>query len=691
MNKEVELDELDEAKEDDYDSEDKEKKFKRLTNWENEPSVKSLKEDYNGALSSHTAHVTNVMGWLDNLNGVGSAQPANGTNRSNVVPKLIRKQAEWRYAALSEPFLSTEDLFTATPVSWEDRESAQQNEIVLNNQFSYQIDKVNFIDEYVRTAVDEGTVVVRVGWDYQTEDPMEDKTEVEEESLYKDSVEDPEEVDPIIKVNKPTLEVCDYNNVVIDPTCFGNLDDAQFVIYTFETSISALKKEGDKYTNLDYINIDNASPLANPDHYSNYQNSAFAFADKARKKFVAIEYWGFWDIHNNGTVEPIVATFVGDTMIRLEENPFPDKKVPFVIARLLPVRKAIYGEPDGALIEDNQKIIGAVTRGMIDIMGRNANGQIGFRKDALDLLNKRKFERGEDYEFNTTVDPRAAFYTHTFAEIPQSAQYMLNEQRNEAESLTGVKAFSSGITGTSLGNTATGVRSALDAASKRELGILRRLAEGIKQIGRKIIAMNTEFLSDEEVIRVTNEEFVNIRRDDLGGKYDLRLSISTAEADNDKAQELAFMLQTMGNSMDPEMSKMILSDIAKLRKMPDLAKKIEDYTPQPDPIAQEKAQLENELLKVQIENERAKSQKELSTAELNLAKADSEDSKAGHLDVQTREKSISNSRKESGFEDMKEQSQKEFDKQSQVDLKAMDLMRKNNPNASPQGQVNPSL
>lgn len=41
-------------------------------------------------------------------------------------------------------------------------------------------------------------------------------------------------------------------------------------------------------------------------------------------------------------------------------------------------------------------------------------------------------------------------------------------------------------------NTATGVRSALDSTSKRELGILRRLSAGLEKIGRKIIAMNAE-------------------------------------------------------------------------------------------------------------------------------------------------------------------------------------------------------
>ena len=80
----------------------------------------------------------------------------------------------------------------------------------------------------------------------------------------------------------------------------------------------------------------------------------------------------------------------------MEENPFPDKKIPFVLVQYLPRRKNIYGEPDAALIEDNQKIVGAVTRGIIDIIGRSASGQQGIRKDALDVTNARKFERGDD-------------------------------------------------------------------------------------------------------------------------------------------------------------------------------------------------------------------------------------------------------------------------------------------------------
>ena len=636
---------------------------KPLTDWSNEPSILDLKQDLTDAKSDVQAHISDVDVWLDNLNITGKAVVDNGKGRSNIVPKLIRKQAEWRYASLSEPFLSTSDMYDIDPVTYEDKQSAYQNALVLNNQFNCKIDKTKFIDEYVRTAVDEGTVIVRVGWDFEEEEqdievpdftfrPAQNPQEVQQlQQVMQQAQQDPESAkqlppemqqamqmsaqaqQPIVPVqtgthtetqtitikNQPTLEICDYRNISIDPTALGDINKAAFVAYTFESSKAELKRDG-KYENLDDIIIEQNSTLGSPDS-DNSEGTAFTFKDEPRKKFLVVEYWGFWDIAGEGVIVPIVAAWVGDTLIRLEENPFPDKKVPFVIAQYLPVRRSMYGEPDGELLEDNQKIVGAVTRGMIDTMGRSANGQQGVRKDALDITNKRKFDKGLDYEFNGQVDPRQAFHMHTYPEIPVSAQFMLQMQNMEAESLTGVKAFAStGITGAALGDSVGGIKSAMDASAKRELGILRRLATGIKEIGRKIISMNGEFLSEEEVIRITNEEFVTVKRDDLAGNYDLRLSISTPEADEAKAKELAFMLQTTAQSMGPAFAQIILSDIAKLRKMPELAQKIDKFQPQPDPVAEQKAQLELQLLQAQIATEISKANENNAGAELAKAK-----------------------------------------------------------------------
>ena len=631
-----------------------------LVDWENPPTLGDLKQDYESAKVAHDVHTAEVDTWLRVLNGEQTINAKRG--RSKLVPKLVRKQAEWRYAALSEPFLSTDDLFNTAPQTFEDKESAVQNGMLLNYQLNCRMDKVKFVDEYIRTAVDEGTVVVRVGWEFE-----EDKRKIYEDVMEVQVVAGPDgqpvqqevktgqksKMKTVTTKNQPVLTVCDYNNIILDPTCDGDLDKANFAVYSFETSLSELKKDG-RYKNLDNINFESASVLSEPDHEVNTDDTSFTFKDKARKKVIAREYWGYWDIDDTGEVKSFVATWVGDTFIRLEENPYPDNKIPFVLVQYLPRRKNIYGEPDAALIEDNQKIVGAVTRGIIDIIGRSASGQQGIRKDALDVTNARKFERGEDYKFNANVDPRQAFHMEVYPEIPRSALEVLNMQNNDAEALTGVKAFTQGISGQALGTTATGIRSALDATSKRELGILRRLSNGLNQIGRKIISMNSEFLEDEEIVRITNEEFVAINRNDLGGKYDIKLNISTAEADEQKASELAFMLQTMGNTMPPEMSHMILADIAKLRKMPDLAKRISEYQPQPDPMAEEMHQLEMQMLQAKIRNETAKGAENEVDIGLKTAKTQTEQAKARSMNSGSDLTDLDFVDKESGTRDMRE-------------------------------------
>lgn len=664
---------------------------KPLTNWENEPTILNLKQDVSDARPIHAAQVAKINVWLDNLNITGKAKIVTPTGNSAIVPKLIRKQAEWRYASLSEPFLSTSDLFKVKPKTWEDREAAQQNGVLLNSQMNTDIDKVRFIDEYVRAAVDEGTVIVRTGWCFEEEEievevpdvefrvnpqfadmhqqlaqlkqesPSQYDTDVPDElkQAHDLSIENGQPIEPVIigkkmekqiktVKNHPTLEVCDYRNISFDPTCKGDIDKAGFAVETFESSLSELQKQPKQYKNLDKINIDGNSILSQPDHAPDGGATNFNFTDKPRKKFIVTLYWGYWDIHKTGQVKPIVAGWVGDTMVRLEENPFPDKKHPFVVEQYLPVRRATYGEPDGALLEDNQKVIGAVTRGMIDIMGKSANGQTGVSKNFLDATNRRKFDKGQDYEFNPQADPQANVYMHTFPEIPNSAQFMLQLQNFEAESLTGVKSWTNGVSGASLGDVAAGVRGALDAASKRELGILRRLSNGMVRVGRKMISMNAEFLEPEQVVRVTNEEFVKVRKDDLAGNFDLELSISTAEEDNNKAEQLAFLFQTIGPNGDRDMTKMILGDIARLRKMPDLAHKIESFEPQPDPFVQQEQQLKLQLLQAQIATEQAKAMDLQAKAQLAGAKVGTESTKQGNLQSDTDKKNLDFVEQESG-------------------------------------------
>ena len=686
----------------------------KLTDWAKQPTLANLRQDLDDAKSIHDAQVSKITDVLDHMYLRGGAKPPKRKGRSSIQPRLIRKNAEWRYAALSEPFLSSPNIFDVQPVTWEDREAARQNSLLLNHQFNNKIDKQLFIDNLVRAATDEGTVIVKTGWDVEekeveeevftyelTEDPAAAENLMQLAQLMQESPSEYAEVDEgwqqalveflntgipyspsvvsseMVKVmktlkNQPTLEVCDYRNVIIDPTCAGVIENAQFVIHMYESSLSALKADG-RYTNLDYIMPGSASPIGDLDYSPTTDGTKnFNFQDKPRAKFVVHEYWGYRDIDGSGIVQPIVAAWVGNVLIRMELNPFPDGKLPFVTIPYLPVRNSVYGESDGALLIENQQVVGAVTRGMIDTMAKSANGQTAIAKGALDPVNKRRMEEGNDFEFNPGQDPRATIVQLQFPELPRSAEYMIQSQNMEAESLTGVKAYASGIAGQALGDTATGVRGALDAASKRELGILRRLSAGLIKIGRKIIAMNSVFLTDEEVVRITNEQFVAVRKDDLKGEFDLKLTISTAEEDNAKAQELAFMFQTLGPNVDWGVTSMILSDIAELRKMPDLAKRIREFQPQPDPVAQQKAQLEVLLLQAQIATEQARAASFGAEAGLKSTKVGTEQAKARALNSDADMKDLDFVQEESGVNQERNLQAIERQADAQARVKAVD-------------------
>ena len=633
----------------------------KMTDWKNEPTMASLKFDLEGARPTHDAHKSQVAHWNDLMKTKGKAAAPKIKGRSSVQPKLIRRQAEWRYSALSEPFLGTAKLFQVSPSTAEDTLGAKQNELVLNHQFRNVLNKVKFIDDYVRVTVDEGSCVVRLGWKRATatvketvpvyeyallqtqeeidafeqvlaqkkDDPRGFSEAAPPELIaavsYYEETQQPtvatvvgeEEVD-VEKVleNHPTVEVLNTDNFYVDPSCGGDFDRAMFAIVSFETSKAELSKEPKRYKNLDKIDWDNVGTITEPDHVSSTPVD-FQFKDAARKRVVAYEYWGYYDINGDSVLVPIVATWIGSTIIRMEINPFPDEKIPFVLVPYLPVKRELYGETDAELLEDNQNILGAVSRGMIDLLGRSANGQQGFAKGMLDPLNKRKFENGQDYEFNPGSNPNGNLIEHKYPEIPNSALAMLNLQNQEAEALTGVKSFGGGISGDAYGDVAAGIRGVLDAASKREMAILRRLSKGMTQIGNKIIAMNSVFLSEKEVVRRTNDEFVTVLREDLKGNFDLIVDISTAEIDDAQAKDLAFMLQTIGPNSDQGIVMMILAEIAELKRMPRLAHQLKNFKPQPDPFKEQMQQ-------IALAEAQAKVDKIKSEVALNQAKAKAE-------------------------------------------------------------------
>ena len=636
--------------------------------WKNSPSQSDLDNDYKSAESGQDAFRVKLLEWEEARKG-GKKIPSS-YGKSTARPKVIRKANEWKYPALEEPFLSTGTLFRVSPATAKDVLAAKQNERVLNFQWNTKVQKTKVVNDIVHTVVDEGTVIVKTGWaaDTTTEEVEEEQPiyaspekslQLIQQAVNAGGMSEEKanamlqtgepmvigsktvtvERERLIK-NQPTYEVCINANVTIDPTCDGVMDDAMFVIHEYDTNYSELKSEeagvdedGAEYGiyhNLDFI-INESNDEADPAVSAASNN--FEFKDKSRKRMRAYEYWGYWDIQGDGELVSIVATWVGSTLIRLEENPFPHGRLPFSVATYMPVKKDTHGEPDAELLKENQDAIGNMTRAIQDTTAKVAAGQEFIDENFFPSPSvKHQYEKHNTVYYRSGFDPRKAIYKSEVQQVGSTPFDVINWQTQDANELTGNRPFG-GQGGPKLGGDLQ-QRDSMDATAKRELSILRRLSAMFVDIARLTIGMNQEFLSEEEVVRITDKEFVTVKRDDLQGDFDLRISVSTPEKDADQAEKLMKLLQTNAQTMPEPIKNMHYVKLANLWGHEDLAEAIENYKPEPNPVQQqleqlalEEAKLKNAILQKELEdtdskiNERLSRTDKNSIAEVALAEA----------------------------------------------------------------------
>ncbi len=620
--------------------------------------LKAFKEDLRAADTTRLEMVAKVEDWKNQYNGEAYGNEEAG--KSALVSRDIKRQDEWQHASVKDPFVSDQDIVKCTPVTFEDRKAAEQNELVLNYQFTRQFNRYKFITDILKLYYSEGTVIVKTSWEYEDEEE-----EVEMPIMAMDVYGQPVQIDTqVIKqlkilLNRPDAEVCRLEDIYMDPTAMGRVDKAQFFIHRYETDISTLRRAG-KYKNLDKL----AKNLRREDDadFDPEDESEFVFQDQARKKIIAYEYWGNFDINNDGIAEPIVCTWVNDTIIQLQENPLPDKEIPFLVLANNSIPFHLYGEANAELVGDNQKLSTAIKRGIMDNMANSNNAQKGIPNGALDALNKKRFLNGKHFEYNGGI---GNFYEGSYNQIPGSVFSVLEMVNNETESMLGVKSFTGGIQGASLGSTAKAAGGVLDAVSVRRLDIVRNIAENlIKPLMRKWTAYNSEFLQPQEIIRITNDEFVEIKRDDLQGSIDIQIEVSTSEDNSAKGQELSFLLQTLGQNMDDGMRQLLMGQIAKLHRMPDLAKSLEEYKPKPDPYIEEMKKWELEKLKAEVFERRSRSVENETDVRAKNAQANLNEAKTAEIQSNTDLKDLDFTRKADGTEFNERMAEKDHDRGS---------------------------
>ena len=326
--------------------------------------LKAFKADLDAANNLREETVAKVQKWRQEYDGAPYGNEEKG--KSSIVSRDIKRQDEWQHASVKDPFVSDQDIVKCSPVTFEDRKAAEQNELVLNHQFTRQFPRYKFMTDVLKLFYKEGTVIVKTGWQYEDEeeeiempimalDPITGQPALVRTELVKQLN---------VIMNKPDATICRIEDCYLDPTAEGDPDKARFMIHRYETDLSTLRKAG-KYKNLDKL----ARNLAGSDSDADFDptdDTEFTFQDQPRKKFVLYEYWGFFDMDNDGIAEPIVCSWANDIIIQLESNPYPDQALPFLVVANNSTPFKQTGEANAELVGDNQKVNTAIKRGILD-------------------------------------------------------------------------------------------------------------------------------------------------------------------------------------------------------------------------------------------------------------------------------------------------------------------------------------
>ena len=355
----------------------------------------------------------------------------------------------------------------------------------------------------------------------------------------------------------PLVEVISPEDFYMDPEA-KSIEDAQFVIHRVWRTYGYLKeKERDGiYSNVDevkawldrdkesYINSERAQRYNSADAIDP-ANYAIDSADKqiARHKLEVFEWWGLLDLTDEGYQEPYLVVFCGETILRMELNPYGHGQPPFEVLRPMLDPFKFTGVSVPELVGEFQAVKTALFRQILDNVSYQNNGAWLVNRNAgVDINALLNMRPNTIVRSNITSEavvpltpPNLQGYPLTMIELVDS---MLQKR-------TGVTSYNQGLDANSLNKTATGITKIMDASVQRTELQARVMAEtGIKPAFQKILMLNQQFMDQTVVIRVFNKP-LEISPDDLIGDFDVSVDVGGATSKNEtRVQQMMMLIQS---------------------------------------------------------------------------------------------------------------------------------------------------
>ena len=261
----------------------------------------------------------------------------------------------------------------------------------------------------------------------------------------------------------PIVEVISPEDFYMDPEA-TTIHNAQFVVHRIWRTFGEMREleQDGIYRNVDKVkewtdrNRDEypagveaseryaAAESSNPAVDSNYSQEE----QLARRKLEVFEWWGLLDVEGEGYQEPYLVVVCGDTILRMEKNPYGHGRPPFEVLRpmLDPFKFTGVGMPE--LVGEFHELKTAILRQTLD--------NISFQNNGMWLVN-----RNAGIDMNALLHPRPGsvvrsnIVTGAVQQLtPQSLQSMpltmISLVDSMMEKRTGVTSYNQGLDANSL-------------------------------------------------------------------------------------------------------------------------------------------------------------------------------------------------------------------------------------------------
>lgn len=642
--------------------------------------IKTFEENFRGAKTLHDTKVDEITKWKDVYEGQKYGNENDG--QSQLVWKLVKKQLESLIPNVAKPFIGSYELVDLVPLTKNDAHKASIYKKLANHFFSKGFNSDAFIKDMVRVAGKHGTCFVRVGWDRNIKEKkmvvprIDERVQAIAKETNAEIIQNPDGTYTLVKktinVNRPSAKIIRTENIYVDPTA-DTFKESAFVIHEYVTTLSKLREESILY-DADSLkkleeHVQEFTDINRGTEISLYNETAFSFSDDTRRKIRIYEYFGEYDLNEDGINEQVVMVLArpsgnasDDVVLSITDNPFPFKSPPIIAIPLFKDEFSIYGKPLASLIEDEQKLMTSIIRGIIDNMANSNNGVKFIRKGALDAVNANNLINGGKYiEVKSNEPIQSVIMDGNFNELPSSVYNLFSLIDQHAESMTGINKFMQGLASSEMKASSSNFSAVMSQSQIRLLDIVNNISNGLKDIITMWIEMSMAYLDNHEISKITGIDIQDLKMrethrlikefnieelpqdvqqqavmlimtevDDMFDKedfkFDVKISVGTDSMKDIKINQLNMFMQqaaqlVSAGAVPADIVKELVAELAELLDKPNIADKIRKYEPQPDPMQQAMAEAEVAQARAKAGKEEALAKNALARTELTMVKA----------------------------------------------------------------------